>query len=393
MVAVTKQGLLRRIREIALPPTSRAFRARTDDLENRIADLHGVVLDLEEHIQRLQSSAEALSNGISTHDAHIKYYLDQLYRKEDESAEDSKRRLFASIPPASGDARLFQLALAKLMFELDSLCKELKIDYWLWAGSLIAAESRQGSIPWDDDIDIGMMREDVELLCAALQDNEDVQVTLVYDCFVFCRQVRFSLRDPLNPCFIDICIWDWATDATQSHDDRLKALRLDLECYLETHLGDFGYWDERRWLFAPNSGYVVQAGPVDPSTQDDARTRIEAEAIETVFSRYRQIAVDEGILCDKEHANGIAYAVDNIIYNAPWRRMIFPREAILPTTDERYEGYLFKGPYDANLVCDACYPGWPYLPNDIFSHSHFSQEILASPGVREALIRYIEKPS
>lgn len=55
-----------------------------------------------------------------------------------------------------------QALLLALMKKLHSFLEENGIEYYLIGGSALGAVRHQGFIPWDDDIDIGMRREDYE---------------------------------------------------------------------------------------------------------------------------------------------------------------------------------------------------------------------------------------
>lgn len=57
-----------------------------------------------------------------------------------------------------------------VMDEIDRVCREHGLRYFLAYGSLIGAARHQGFIPWDDDMDIMMLRTDYETFVANFND-------------------------------------------------------------------------------------------------------------------------------------------------------------------------------------------------------------------------------
>lgn len=57
-----------------------------------------------------------------------------------------------------------QKALVTILEEFDRICRKLDIPYVLFAGTMLGAVRHQGFVPWDDDVDVMMLRADYERL-------------------------------------------------------------------------------------------------------------------------------------------------------------------------------------------------------------------------------------
>lgn len=65
-----------------------------------------------------------------------------------------------------------QKANLSALIKLDQICREHHLVYYLTFGTLIGAVRHHGFIPWDDDIDVLMPREDYKKLHELLGDEE-----------------------------------------------------------------------------------------------------------------------------------------------------------------------------------------------------------------------------
>lgn len=63
------------------------------------------------------------------------------------------------------------MVLLSAMKDIDKICRENGLKYYLHAGTLLGALNHKGFIPWDDDVDISMMRSDYEKFLTIVQKD------------------------------------------------------------------------------------------------------------------------------------------------------------------------------------------------------------------------------
>lgn len=77
------------------------------------------------------------------------------------------------VPRAAGPLRVIQLASLSVLKEITDLLDAHGIAYSLCGGTLLGAIRHQGFIPWDDDIDMAVLREDYERVKSLLSTRFD----------------------------------------------------------------------------------------------------------------------------------------------------------------------------------------------------------------------------
>ena len=69
-------------------------------------------------------------------------------------------QLRARFNPEGSPLRRQQDIMLEMVCVLDQICRKHGIPYFLYGGTLLGAIRHNGFIPWDDDLDVGLMRSD-----------------------------------------------------------------------------------------------------------------------------------------------------------------------------------------------------------------------------------------
>ncbi len=136
--------------------------------------------------------------------------------------------------PNTHDGRLYAIQKMQLAYllEVDRICKKHGIKYFLGGGTLLGAIRHNGFIPWDDDSDIMMLREDYDKFCKIAQSELPAGMTFQSgktdkNCFYEFAKLRVE-----NTVF--------ATELARNHQDINIGIAFDIFCHDKTANSRFG---------------------------------------------------------------------------------------------------------------------------------------------------------
>lgn len=189
------------------------FRKKKNDIYAKINELNKRNFEFNEKLNYLKCENENLKNQLNN--LYV-YNQIQIFEICKSLIKEKNNKLFFNNLPVIFDnkIRFVQLVDIEILKEFNDFCRKHNILFWLDAGTLLGALRSKKIIPWDDDIDTVMTREEFNKFKSVLSKNKNVSLILRenYIHFDNCEshiQYRLYLKNMPKCCFIDIFLLDY----------------------------------------------------------------------------------------------------------------------------------------------------------------------------------------
>ncbi len=132
-------------------------------------------------------------------------------------------------PKAKGEFRELQIMKAKGLELFSIIADKYNLIYWLDFGTLLGAIRHKGFIPWDDDIDVSMPREEYnklyDIFKKELEQYPDIKIEIVHKGILI---LRFMYKDA---ALFDIFPYDSYHKETLSEKEKANLFKESKKCF------------------------------------------------------------------------------------------------------------------------------------------------------------------
>jgi lipopolysaccharide cholinephosphotransferase len=241
----------------------------------------------------------------------------------------------------------YKARILDVLIKVDGICRENNFRYFIFYGTLIGDVRHKGFIPWDDDIDIIMPREDYYKLADYIIGHPETGLNYIdiynrkdtiYYCAKVCdaqtvvKESRFRMIDGYG-AFVDVFPFDYLPeDSAERNKLRNKEV----------------FWEkihQHSSFTHSGKGKNLKHTLLIKASDFFARFFNASRIIEKMHNRYME--------SDKKPTNKMGVPFDQSTYDVSWLR---------ETTELLFEGHLFLAPKEYDTVLKATYGDYMQLP-------------------------------
>lgn len=270
--------------------------------------------------------------------------------------------------------RKLQLLELRILKDIDRVCRELGITYFLDSGSVLGALRHGGFIPWDDDIDLGMPRADYERFvheAPALLGEEYVVSTPEANPHqaalfgkVWLAGTRFATEETLEAGFDQGVFVDLLPYDALSRDPKAAAKQRR----------DCRFWQSVSYLYHAKSIVVPHKGALGAAERAACgAAHLAARGLfshDSIVKRFNEAAI-----C----ANDSASESDELVVMAYATFDPYATSMMLPPSTIVFEGSEFPAPAKPEAFLAQLYGDWRELPPVEARRNHAPVELDFGP--------------
>ncbi len=276
--------------------------------------------------------------------------------------------------PSRNEHYLYKLHqdILLIMDEIDRICTDYNLRYYLMCGSCLGAVRHHGFIPWDDDLDIAMPRDDFSKLISLASKKGDASV--LKDNF-YLRWV--STDKYYNHAFAKICLKGTYFQESKGLSAKHAGIFVDIfpldSC--DTNLPKI---ERKNKLFRSLSQFIKYKGQ-EHSKRDKGLKGLIKLIVTSCFSNSTIHGFMLSII-GKANENS---CTNHVIYGTPYpiMRMIFPKEWHGEGKRVPFEGREYVCPTKAEHYLERIYgDDYMQLPPENKRKSHYPLRVVFSDG-------------
>lgn len=242
--------------------------------------------------------------------------------------------------------KLWAIELDMLM-QIDRICKKHNINYFLGGGTLLGAVRHKGFIPWDDDIDINMFRDDYERFIKVapmeLEEPYFLQTPYTDDGYYFSfAKLRNSNTTAISGVF--------------AYEKFNQGICLDVFPYdnmcIESLEEQFELINQ---LVMDNSTYMRKSNPF---LSTDDLERVKNHSGRDPLSVYEQIQE----IATKYNNTETDYVGNAVCTLFNWKKSYYEKDIFSEFIRVDFEGFKFPVPVGYEKYLEKHYGDWKKLP-------------------------------
>lgn len=260
--------------------------------------------------------------------------------------EKYRKKFWKEFPKCTTDLRFVQLIGKYLLESLKKICDSCGVKFFLQEGTLLGAVRHGGFVPWDDDVDVGMMRGDFQKLCDFVKESTEFKIEITYNFRSKCRMSKFmSVREDI-PFFVDIFLYDTyrGENVKEAWEEIQRVRKVCIEDLYVRNINNFSQ--------------VYNDVPI--------RNEKDLQIGETIYSEYLSMLNPVS-----EEDNFVYWAIEN--YQISPQNRVYEIKKFFPLSTMYFEGTEYYVPGNTEECLKRRYGDYLSVPQDAFKQRHIGK--------------------